>query len=404
MSDWIESLPLQRPSSAAELGELVRRAAADGQAIYACGGRTMLGVGSPPAKPGIAVDLRKLNQVIDYPARDMTITVQAGITVAKLQEMLSAEKQWLPIDVPLADRATLGGAVACNISGPRRYGYGTLRDYVIGISFVNDRGEEAKAGGRVVKNVAGYDLCKLHIGALGTLGIVTQLTLKVRPLPEAIGVAAVQCPADELGARLDRIHQSQTRPVAVELVSGASAKELFKDLADGTDWLILIGFEESGDAVAWQVQQLRQELACDFAAEWTGNAADAIWTRIVEYPWTAPAAVSFKANLPSHFVAEFCRSAAPLAERITAHAESGIVWGLLPDRIELEAARKAIEQLRKLAGSVGGNVQLPRCRDEWKPLLRVWDHSGNDLELMQAVKRQLDPRGLFNPGRYLPDL
>src|SRR5262249_6258427 len=123
MSDWIESLPLQRPALAAELGELVRRAAAGGQAIYPCGGRTMIDLALPPAKAGVAVDLRKLDQVIDYPARDMTITVQAGITVAKLQEVLRAEKQQLPIDVPLADRATLGGSVACNVSGPRRYGY-----------------------------------------------------------------------------------------------------------------------------------------------------------------------------------------------------------------------------------------------------------------------------------------
>src|SRR6516164_6350830 len=121
MSDWIESLPLQRPSSAAELGELVRRAAADGQAIYPCGGRTMLGVGSPPAKPGITID--------------------------RLQEVLRAEKQQLPIDVPLADRATLGGALACNVSGPRRFGYGTLRDYVIGITTINDEGHVTKAGG-----------------------------------------------------------------------------------------------------------------------------------------------------------------------------------------------------------------------------------------------------------------
>jgi glycolate oxidase FAD binding subunit len=401
MSVTFDLLPCRQPTSTAELGKLVRDCATEGQPIYPGGGRTMLGVGMTPTKPGIAIDLRRLNQVIDYPARDMTITVQAGITIAKLQEVLRAEKQRLPIDMPLADRATLGGAVACNVSGPRRYGYGTLRDYVIGISVVNDRGEEAKAGGRVVKNVAGYDLCKLHIGALGTLGIVTQLTLKVRPSPEACAVVAVRCSAEELSAWLDRIHQSQTRPVAVELVSAAAAKDLFTDLADANHWLMLVGFEDSGDAVAWQVQQLRQELGCEYSAEWTGDATDAIWTRIVNYPWTAPAAVSFKANLPPHFAADLCRYAAPLTERITAHSGNGIVWGLVPERIELETARETIDQLRKRAGSVGGKVQLPRCRNEWKPTLGVWDRAGNDLELMHSVKRQLDPRCLFNPGRFV---
>ncbi len=123
--------------------------------------------------------------MIDYPARDMTVTVQAGITLAALQKLLATEKQRLPVDVPRADRATLGGVLAANVSGPRRFGFGTLRDYVIGITTINDEGQETKAGGRVVKNVAGYDLCKLHIGALGTLGIISQVTLKVRPMPEA---------------------------------------------------------------------------------------------------------------------------------------------------------------------------------------------------------------------------
>src|SRR6202030_783750 len=113
-----------------------------------------------------------------------TITVQAGITLGRLQDLLATENQRLPVDVPHPDRATLGGALAVNASGPRRPGFGPLRDYVIGITTVNDEGQETKAGGRVVKNVAGYDLCKLHIGALGTLGILTQVTLKVLPRPE----------------------------------------------------------------------------------------------------------------------------------------------------------------------------------------------------------------------------
>ena len=161
-------LPVRRPTSVAELCGLVKEAAAGGQGVYPVGGRTTLDVGLPPIKPGIALDTTALNQVIDYPARDMTITVQAGITMAKLQETLAAEGQWLPVDVPNPDQATIGGAVALNKSGPRRYGYGTLRDYVIGISFVTDEGNEVKAGGRVVKNVAGYDLMKLQVGAVGT--------------------------------------------------------------------------------------------------------------------------------------------------------------------------------------------------------------------------------------------
>src|SRR5207249_10267822 len=126
--------------------------------------------------PGVAVATTALHQVIDFPARDLTITVQTGITIARLNEITRAEGLQLPIDVPDPERSTLGGAIACNVSGPRRYGYGTFRDYVLGITTVNDRGELASAGGRVVKNVAGYDLMKLHTGALGTLGVITRVT------------------------------------------------------------------------------------------------------------------------------------------------------------------------------------------------------------------------------------
>ena len=219
-------LPVVQPQSVADLGELVRRAAAENQALYPIGGRTLLNVGLPPARPGIAVDVRALSQVIDYPARDMTITVQAGITVAQLQALLAAEKQRLPIDVPRADQATLGGVLAVNVSGPRRLGFGTLRDYVIGISTVNDEGQEVKAGGRVVKNVAGYDLCKLHIGALGTLGIISQVTLKLRPLPESKALVTFGCETAVLDRLLDHLHATRTRPVCVDLLNQAAVRAM----------------------------------------------------------------------------------------------------------------------------------------------------------------------------------
>src|SRR5262249_7821397 len=235
-------VPVAQPTSIAELGQIVRDAAAQGQAVFPLGGRTMLGLGYPPSKPGIGLDLRGLDQVIDYPARDMTITVQAGITMAKLQALLATENQQLPIDVPLPEQATLGGAIAVNASGPRRYGYGTLRDYVIGISFINDEGHEVKAGGRVVKNVAGYDLMKLHIGALGTLGIVTQVTLKLRPLPAARASLIFPCATSNLAALLDRLHATATRPAWIEVISPPNFE-------------LCIGFEGNVEAVEWQMQR-----------------------------------------------------------------------------------------------------------------------------------------------------
>ncbi|HEY2147298.1 MAG TPA: FAD-binding oxidoreductase, partial [Pirellulales bacterium] len=143
------------PADQAELAAAVRAAFEAGTPVYPVGGGTSLNYGLPRARPGIELSLAKLNRVIDYPARDMTITVEAGITIAALAATLAAERQRLPIDAPNADRATLGGVIATNWSGPLRYGHGTIRDYVIGISAVDGRGVPFKGGGRVVKNVAG---------------------------------------------------------------------------------------------------------------------------------------------------------------------------------------------------------------------------------------------------------
>ena len=140
--DGFGPVPLVRPDTVQDLSECVREARVQGSAIYPVGGQTLLSLGTPPGAKGQAVDLRGLDRVIDFPARDMTITVQAGITLARLREVLASERLRLPIDVPKAEQATLGGALAANVSGPRRYGFGTARDYVIGISAVNDAGEE----------------------------------------------------------------------------------------------------------------------------------------------------------------------------------------------------------------------------------------------------------------------
>src|SRR5258707_505995 len=220
--DNLGPLETRQPADLAELREHVRQAAAAGSAIYPCGGRTLLHQGMPPQRPGLGVDLTRLTRLIDYPARDMTITVQAGITVASLRELLARENQRLPIDVPRAEQATLGGILATNTSGQRRYGFGTLRDYLIGITVVNDDGHEVKAGGRVVKNVAGYDLCKLYIGSLGTLGIITQATLKVKPRPEEQTLLTLGCDDAALGPLLDQLHQSRTRPVCFDVLNHAA--------------------------------------------------------------------------------------------------------------------------------------------------------------------------------------
>lgn len=396
-----------------ELRELVRSVDALREAVFPLGGQTTLDFGLPPSRPGIAIDLRNLNHVIDYPARDMTITVQAGITIAKLQELLRAENQRLPIDAPLADRATLGGVLATNTSGPRRYGFGSLRDYVIGISAVNDRGEEIKAGGRVVKNVAGYDLCKLFIGSLGTLGIISQVTLKLRPLPEEQALVTLGCQVPNIEDLLDRLHASRTRPACIELLNQPAAQSIKRQpgvALPENEWVLAIGFEDNRVAVNWQVQQLLKELATTEATgveARTGPAGEPLWRGLVEFPAAeVVGSLTFKANMLPTATAAFCRLAAELQPDLLlqAHAGNGIVIGHAPADLTLDAARTMLKRLTDAAVAAHGNVVLLRCPTEWKTDLPVWGAPRGDLWLMKEVKDKLDPKRIFNPGRFIGGL
>jgi glycolate oxidase FAD binding subunit len=418
-------LPLLQPGSVPELGALVRRAAAEGQAIYPLGGQTMTNLGLPPTRPGVGIDLRGLAQVIDYPARDMTVTVQAGITLAHLQELLGKENQRLPVDVPRASQATLGGVLATNVSGPRRYSFGTLRDYVIGITVVNDEGQEVKAGGRVVKNVAGYDLCKLYVGSLGTLGIIAQVTLKLRPIPEERALIVLPCASDRVGALLDQLHRSRTRPVCLDLLNAAAARYINREAGmnvaqapslPDAPWLVVIGFEDNRDAVCWQVQQLVKELSTELGEDGRGLDArvgvtsEPLWQALVEFADVAQvgqpeARLTFKANVLPSATAAFCSRADQLPDNLLlqAHAGNGIIVGHAGNDLTQERARTLIQRLREVLPTEG-NIVIQRCPPAWKGSLPIWGNPRGDGWLMRTIKKNLDPRGLFNPGRFVESI
>lgn len=398
--DGFGPLPVVRPADIAEVQEIVRQAAARKEAIYPVGGGTLLALGWPPSKPGVIVDLTSLNRIVDYPARDLTITVQAGIGIEKLQATLAAERQRLPVDIPFPQRSTLGGAMAANVSGPRRFGYGTFRDYVIGISVVNDRAELVRAGGRVVKNVAGYDLCKLYVGSLGTLGLIAQVTLKVRPLPEASFLIAVSVPAAKLAQVLDRIHLSRTRPCAVEVLSPKLATDLG---LSGSDWLVCVGYEDNRAAVAWQEHQVQKELSevsLTAVRCWRNGETEVVWTALRDWPLRGDSPIVFQASVLPSRTAAYCLLTAELLPdvEILAHAGNGIVLGRIYDTV---SAGDVLSRLRRETRQVGGSLILMRCPPDLKAPLNVWGDPHEAWLLMTEIKAKLDPTDLFNPGRFV---
>ena len=417
------TLPLDdtlAPADEAAVARLVRDCAGSRRAVYPLGGQTSLDSGLPGRRRGIGLSLAGLNRVVDYPARDMTITVEAGLTIAELASTLAAENQWLPIDVAQADRATIGGVIATNTSGPRRFGQGTIRDYVIGIRAVDGRGVAFQAGGRVVKNVAGYDFCKLLCGSFGTLAVITQVTLKIKPRPQASAWAWCEVPslakADELLAALAT---TATTPTAIELIAGPPSitGDVPQPFASSVAARVLIGFEGTKVEVDWQLERLADEWrAAGVSLQSIGepDAVAALWNQLTDFPivdaiaaagvTSTPAIAVLKANLLPSKVTSFIeqlRQLAPAAS-IVAHAGSGIVLIRLSEAPVGGLAAAIVRHWQPAARAASGNLVVLASR-EAAELTRqvVWGTPRDDARLQIAVKAQFDPQDILNPARFV---
>ncbi|MHB8897617.1 MAG: FAD-binding oxidoreductase [Thermoguttaceae bacterium] len=395
-------------SDAAEAARVIADACAEGRAVYPLGGGTSLALGAAAERPGTVLALGKLNRLIDYPSRDLTITVEAGMTVGQLAWHLSAENQRLPIDVHGADSATVGGLVAANLSGPRRYRFGTVRDYQLGVTVVDGTGESFSAGGRVVKNAAGYDLTRLMIGSLGTLGVITQATFMVRPVPETSALVSVPLSDLEKGeSLLDALAGSSLEPTAIELVAGGRLPAALSTDAPAGLW---IGLEGGGPEVRWMLDALtelcaRQGLAaavCDDA-----QSVESAWRALTEHGSIVPteepeSTLSVEATvLPSRCIALVLQLARlHPAISLHAHAGSGVVVARLA--CEAEGAGQAAAEFRREASRLGGRAVVTAWPAGSRlDRLAVWGPRGGEMRVMERIKQQFDPQGILNPGRFI---
>jgi glycolate oxidase FAD binding subunit len=418
----VADLPIKTtfsPTNQAELAAVVAEAYASGSAIYPIGGGTSLDFGLPAKAPGNGLSLAGLSRVVDYPARDMTVTVEAGVTMKTLSDLLAKEGQRLPIGVPHADKATVGGLVATNWNGPRRYGCGTVRDYVIGISAVDGHGMPFKGGGRVVKNVAGYDFCKLLTGSLGTLGVITQVTFKVRPLTEQFTLMACAVQTTSQAEKLlAALVNSATTPVAIELLAGPTwdSEPALKTLAgaSGPEKLYLVvGLEGSAAEVEWMTGRLHDEW-CELGIEapiTIGDAAD-FWKKLVDFPavGTAQPAVKdtaplvLKASLVPSGVTQFI-DALRLLDReasIQSHAGNGIVIARLSAFPNEGLSRALVGNLQPAAAAHHGSLLiLSNPSGSEMTHQSVWGGLDVPFALMSAVKQKFDPKNILNPGRFV---
>jgi glycolate oxidase FAD binding subunit len=337
----------------------------------------------------------------------MTIVVEAGVRLAELAGLLATERQWMPIDTPRAAEATIGGLLATNWSGPRRAGYGTARDYVIGIRAVDGRGVQFKGGGRVVKNVAGYDFCKLLIGSLGTLAIVTEVTLKLRPLPEQSVTVVGECPDWNAAEKLLAEVVQLPSPLATV------------DLLAGTGWsfdragpMLVTRFEGTASEVIFMQRELEtlfQRAGCKNARSLSASAADALLSRQREFSDRGPGDEADDALLvlkvavvPSAVTGMMARLLTYNARcSLQSHASSGAIVARFTDVDAADVTRQLVSDWRPAAHRHRGALTVLSSQFEGLTPLIVWGGRSEASPLMERIKEQFDPHNVFNPGRFV---
>ena len=401
------------PASVAELQAVVRAAADQGASMAPRGSGSKMGLGTPPTSADVLLSLGRLNAVIEYDIANLTVVCQAGVRVETLQQQLHATRQFLPLDPPYTNQATVGGVVATNSSGPRRLVYGSARDLVLGMKVVSSSGELLSVGGKTVKNVAGYDLDKLFIGSMGTLGIIVEVAFRLLPLPQQratlLAAFPALAPALEMAARL---RASQYLPSALEVLNPRALEAC--GLGNGT-YGLLIALEGVTEAVERQ----KAEIAALCAGHGSpavevleGDAESSAWREIRDLALTvasrALGAVATKSSVALSGLQGVCDVARQAAERrglplcLEVRASSGIVYAWLEGQDGDEPRQvEAISEMRTAAVAAGGGLVIESAPRLVKSVISVWGEPGSDFPAMKAVKAKLDPRGLLNPGRYV---
>ena len=375
---------VMRPEGAADAAGGLRLCDLAAAAAVVWGGGTQMQLGAPPRHYEVALSTERMTRLIEYEPADLTCRVEAGMRLGDLQAALRAQGQRLPLDPPHPERATVGGMVAANTNGLRRGRYGTVRDWVIGIAVAYPSGKVARAGGNVVKNVAGYDLMKLHIGALGTLGVVAEVNFKVQAQPEAektlLAHFEAPGPALEVGLRL--AHQ-YLAPAAAIVLDGDQG------------WTLALKLE----GYAGEVQAAKDQ-AIRFVREAGGALEEAavpptFWDDARD--WSAPAddAVVLRAIAPLGS-SQLVMSAVPPDARVLAQPASG----LIDVRVPASSAAETLLRLRQAAGA-DGQVVVLAAPVALKQTLDVWGPPPPGFPIMRALKQALDPNGILNPGRFV---
>jgi glycolate oxidase FAD binding subunit len=420
-----------RPGSSEEAVEIVKLAAAEKLAVIATGARTKLGIGLPPRQYDLALDMARLDRVVAYDPGDLTLSVEPGVSLRKLAGLLADQNQFLPLAAPYANRATVGGTIASGVDSPLRQFFGTARDFILGMGFITGEGVLARGGGRVVKNVAGYDLHKLMIGALGTLGIITRINLRTFPLPGASRAFLATFETAERALNLrHHVAQSPLTPMTLEILSprvtdlfsSEAATQIepasfFAGLLSNTGWTFTAGFAGNERVLDRSECDMRAMAKQSGAARVVVLGQDQIpgaFGRKREFVSIALASSPATTIVKIGVVPQQMKDVLAGAERIV---ESGalpwaalargvgvIYFALLPNECNEDSRQRVVRAAKEIQAScagIGAHATIPWCPPEWKNSLSIWGQDRGDMAQMRKLKTAFDPHGILSPGRFV---
>jgi glycolate oxidase FAD binding subunit len=396
------------PGSVEEVAAVVRFANEQKLTVTVAGGFSHQGTGNIPENIDILLRTDRLNRVLHFDPGDLTIGVEAGSKLADIEKKVASDSLLLPLDTPRPQQGTIGGALATASFGPLKHGFGGSREYCIGVSFVTGDGRIAKAGGRVVKNVAGYDLMKLMIGSQGTLGVITSANFKLFPAPKQTRTYIAEFETlDAALAFRDYVQRSPLSPMCLDLIS--SRAHGYIDNSTEERWTIAVRGAGSPAVLA----RFRKELGSGVNRELTGTDEARFWAAVRDFSETVHKRHQNAMTLTLHVAtselgkvlcaSEECGTEQNLLFACVGRAGMGsMLVTFIPMSVDPPAVMQyanVIHGLRKRIPPDSAAI-VNRCPREAKTYFSAWGETSGDLEAMRGVKQALDPNGILNRGRF----
>ncbi len=383
------------PENIDQMSGMLELASVESWRIVPAGSGTWLEMGNPAGAFDLVVSTSRMSRVLEYEPADLTATVEAGHSLAAFNRMAAADRQFIPLDPFCDESSTIGAVIATASSGPLRCVYGTPRDWLIGLRIVHADGKITTAGGKVVKNVAGYDLCKLYTGSFGTLGIIAEMSFKLRALPSDDSTLIFHAESiRQLSEFIDSVRDSDLSPSAMELISPGSHDP---PIEPGRFALALRFLSEPETASWQQTEAVRMAAGLD-SVLFKGDESPDFWRKYnageTAREWEICLRIS---SLPADLSDTLADIDNLLPGAYTrTHAANGLVrvFGK-----EFDA--ESITQLRKRAASRGGSLVITRAGDDLKRAVEVWGDPGPTISIMKQIRDRFDPQRRLNPGRFM---